>query len=57
MKRLVIKVLSVVAFLMSGGLIQGQSLVQKDIPADYGYLVKPGQQVPEFEMTLTDGKR
>ncbi|MBW8325817.1 MAG: TlpA family protein disulfide reductase [Prolixibacteraceae bacterium] len=30
--------------------------VQKEIPADYGYLVKIGQQVPDFSMTTTDGK-
>ena len=28
----------------------------KEIPADYGYLVKIGQQVPDFPMTTTDGK-
>jgi peroxiredoxin len=28
----------------------------KEIPADYGYLVKIGQQIPDFSMTLTDGK-
>lgn len=28
----------------------------KEIPADYGYLVKIGQQVPDFSMTTTDGK-
>lgn len=30
--------------------------VQKEIPADYGYLVKIGQQVPDFSMTTTEGK-
>lgn len=29
---------------------------EKNIPADYGYIVKIGQQLPEFEMTLSDGK-
>ena len=28
----------------------------KNIPADYGYIVKIGQQLPDFEMTLADGK-
>jgi peroxiredoxin len=28
----------------------------KEIPADYGYLVKIGQQVPDFSMTTTEGK-
>lgn len=26
------------------------------VPADYGYIVKIGQQVPDFSMKLTDGK-
>ena len=29
---------------------------EKNIPADYGYIVKIGQQLPDFEMTLADGK-
>ena len=28
----------------------------KEIPADYGYIVKIGQQVPDFSLTTTDGK-
>ncbi len=28
----------------------------KEIPADYGYIVKIGQQVPDFSTTTTDGK-
>lgn len=28
----------------------------KEIPADYGYIVKIGQQIPDFSMTTTDGK-
>jgi peroxiredoxin len=28
----------------------------KEIPADYGYIVKIGQQLPEFTMELTNGK-
>ena len=28
----------------------------KEIPVDYGYIVKIGQQVPDFSMTTTDGK-
>jgi peroxiredoxin len=35
--------------------IQAQT-VQKEIPADYGYVVKIGQQVPDFSMTTIDGK-
>lgn len=28
----------------------------KEIPVDYGYIVKIGQQVPDFTLTTTDGK-
>ena len=28
----------------------------KEIPADYAYIVKVGQQIPDFSMTTTDGK-
>lgn len=28
----------------------------KEIPADYGYIVKIGQQVPDFALKTTDGK-
>lgn len=28
----------------------------KEIPADYGYIVKIGQQIPDFSMITTDGK-
>lgn len=28
----------------------------KEIPVDYGYIVKIGQQVPDFSLTTTDGK-
>jgi len=28
----------------------------KEIPADYGYIVKIGQQIPDFSMTTTDGR-
>ena len=30
--------------------------IKKEIPADYGYIVKIGQQVPDFGTTTTDGK-
>jgi len=35
--------------------VQSQTPAKK-IPADYGYIVKIGQQVPEFSMTTLDGK-
>ncbi|MCG6189262.1 TlpA family protein disulfide reductase [Maribellus maritimus] len=31
------------------------SIPQKEIPEDYGYIVKIGQQMPEIEFQLTDG--
>ena len=30
--------------------------VNKEIPADYRYIVKIGQQIPDFSMELTNGK-
>jgi peroxiredoxin len=30
---------------------------QKEIPADYGYIVKLGQTVPDFDLVLPDGKK
>lgn len=42
-------------FLLMAVYAQAQTPV-KEIPADYGYLVKIGQQVPEFSMAATDGK-
>ncbi len=30
---------------------------QKDIPEDYGYIVKIGQQMPEIEFELTNGEK
>ena len=29
--------------------------IQKEIPADYGYIVKLGQTVPDFDLVLPDG--
>lgn len=31
-------------------------VVKQQVPSDYGYIVKIGQTVPDFEMKLTDGK-
>lgn len=41
-------------FLLSAS-VHGQ-IPAKAIPSDYGYLVKIGQQVPDFKLTTTDGK-
>jgi len=31
--------------------------IQKEIPAEYGYIVKLGQTVPDFEIVLPDGTK
>lgn len=36
---------------------QIKELPKQDIPADYGYIVQIGQQVPDFSMTLTTGEK
>lgn len=38
------------------GLSISGAIAQKEIPADYGYIVKIGQQIPDFSMELTNGK-
>ena len=42
---------------MNTEVVRGQNPAQMEVPADYGYVVKPGEQAPDFEMTLTDGKK
>jgi peroxiredoxin len=48
----------IILFLMMGLGFSGAiaQTVQKEIPADYGYIVKIGQQIPDFTMTTIDGK-
>jgi len=36
---------------------QPTGIPRKEIPADYGYIVKIEQQMPDIEMTLTDGTK
>ncbi len=36
---------------------QTSNTPQNNIPADYGYIIKPGDVLPEFEMTLTTGEK
>ena len=48
------KCISFILVLVSFG-VQTQTPA-KEIPADYGYIVKIGQQVPDFTMTTTEGK-
>jgi peroxiredoxin len=44
-----------IVLLLMGFKVQAQTPV-KEIPADYGYIVKIGQQVPDFSLATTDGK-
>ena len=48
------KYLTLILLLMAVN-VKAQTPV-KEIPVDYGYIVKIGQQVPDFSMTTTDGK-
>ena len=48
------KALTIVVFLLPALFINAQPV--KEIPADYGYIVKIGQQVPDFTLTTTAGK-
>lgn len=53
------KILSVSLFLISPFLFMQSSFAQipvKEVPAEYGYVVKIGDQVPEFATTLINGK-
>ena len=35
---------------------QLSSVPKQDIPAEYGFIVKQGQQIPEFQFVLSDGR-
>ena len=48
--------LFLVAFAFSS-YAQINQLPKQVIPEDYGYIVAPGQQVPEIEFTLSDGTK
>ena len=48
------------SFLMACLLVTFTSFAQipvKEIPADYGYVIKIGDQIPEFSTLLSDGKK
>jgi peroxiredoxin len=49
------KYLSIVLFFLMLVSAKAQTPA-KEIPADYGYIIKIGQQVPDFSLTTTDGK-
>jgi len=55
MKNLLLILL--LAFFAFNGYSQIKQLPQQEIPEDYGYIVKQGQQMPEIEFTLTDGSK
>jgi peroxiredoxin len=50
------KIAGIIFIMLTVSTAFGQNPYNKEIPSDYGYLVKIGQQVPDFEMTTTDGK-
>lgn len=53
------KIISLKAILISALFLSQSAFAQlpvKEIPADYGYIVKIGDQVPAFSTTLVNGK-
>jgi len=57
---MIIKFLSFIFFsfgIFFFGSAQPTVIPRQEIPADYGYIVKIGQQMPDIEMTLTDGAK
>jgi peroxiredoxin len=55
MKQL-LTILILVSFSLTA-LSQLKEIPKQNIPADYGYIVKIGQQMPDIELVLTDGKK
>ncbi|BBE17063.1 AhpC/TSA family protein [Aquipluma nitroreducens] len=51
MKKIIL--LLMIGLSYSGAFAQSPA---KEIPADYAYIVKVGQQIPDFSMITTDGK-
>ena len=52
-----IGILGAASFLLIFASISYAAALQKEIPSKYGYIVKLGQNVPDFEMELLDGSR
>ncbi|QIA07836.1 TlpA family protein disulfide reductase [Draconibacterium halophilum] len=48
--------LCIILYAMSA-FAQLNTIPEKEIPADYGYIVEIGQQMPNIEMKLTDGTK
>ena len=55
MKKL-LSILSITLIAMSA-FAQLSTIPEKEIPADYGYIVKIGQPMPDITMELTDGTK
>ncbi len=53
--KLLFSIITLLIF-VSTGFAQLNELPKKEIPEDYGYIVKIGQQMPEIEFKLVDGK-
>ena len=51
-----IGILGLATLLFMGTGAEAQNKGTQVVPEEYGYIVKIGQQLPDFEMTLTDGK-
>ena len=49
--------LLIINFLAVSTFAQLKEIPKQNIPADYGYIVKIGQQMPEIELVLIDGKK
>jgi peroxiredoxin len=47
---------STIVLITTSAFAQLKEIPKQNIPPEYGYIVQQGQQVPEFEMTLADGK-
>lgn len=43
--------------IIPSALSQLKEIPKQNIPADYGYIVKIGQQMPDIELVLIDGKK
>ena len=47
--------LVILCFATFGGFAQLKEIPKQEIPAEYGYLVKQGDKMPDIELELTDG--
>jgi peroxiredoxin len=47
----------IIVFIAISAFAQLKEIPKQNIPADYGYIVKVGQDLPEIEFVLTDGKK